>query len=230
MPGAPSLGPVSLWPSSPLPFLRNCPRETRRGQLESQTLALCAKHCAGICPQATASQPDAEPQPRRPRLVPRRPRLPRAPCCGLCDGSPGASRGQAPRLPHSAGPCTEQALQAELERDPGAEALCGPRSFELSEKVPALLFLPRRRGWLRLPCFLFAGLAAQWPWDLCPAGPPNDLPPQKDGRASPRPGLRSPHLQPPPCSGRCICQRGFAGPLSPQQGSALRLGLCNLTL
>lgn len=172
MPGAPSLGPVSLWPSSPLPFLRNCPRETRRGQLESQTLALCAKHCAGICPQATASQPDAEPQPRRPRLVPRRPRLPRAPCCGLCDGSPGASRGQAPRLPHSAGPCTEQALQAELERDPGAEALCGPRSFELSEKVPALLFCLAGVGGCGCRASSLPGWLLSGPGTSAPAGHP----------------------------------------------------------
>lgn len=52
-------------------------------------------------------------------------------------------------------------------------------------------------------------------------------------RPSDFPQARPPHPTPAACFRRFICQRGFegrVGPLSPRQGPALQLGLCNLTL
>ena len=64
--------------------------------------------------------------------------------------------------------------------------------------------------------FLFAQLATRG------HAPPGDFP-----------QARPPHPTPAACFRRFICQSGFegrVGPLSPCQGPALQLGLCNLTL
>lgn len=136
------------------------------------------------------------------------------------------------------GPAQSMACRPSWHRD-GVEGSCGHPPTQLSEKAPALLFQPP--GWGSGMATLAPATGAS---SLCPArcavagprpsdlaGPPNGLSLQLDFLEA-RP--QHPHVQQPSATLESLSARGALraerGPLSPSQGPALQLGLCNLTL
>ena len=149
-----------------------------------------------------------------------------------CSLHPGASRRRAPSLPHSAGPAPGGFAGQAAEGCSRQRASVGTLPVHFLHRPPPCSFCLSGRGRRRgagggvagntsssatvAGRFLFARLATRG------HAPPGDFP-----RARP------PHPTPAACFRRFICQRGFegrVGPLSPGQGPALQLGLCNLTL